>query len=597
MVFVGKVILFASVAIVNAELHCGLDPMINVDTWSSYLNEVGFIFGSACGRNRGIFVTNPPDGHTYNCAHFPTAWNVTDANGIKLLSNATAAVEILDTFIASVYYSTPTYARKTDPGSCDFEALSALTCGREYPWKTAPWATRLNNQPIRSVNLHGLFVLNSAVLGGFTDWSVLKASGIVHEHLAFTLQCESSGECDKLDTLWNSFYSAADFASIKTTGLNTVRIPIGFWYFDEMTGVSSVFRKPAVSIFDAKHPLTATVALAKEAGLQVILVLDGITEEEGAHAFASPVSVNSATTNTATALAHYFTLLQSFGIDNVLLLEIALAASLSPSDTAEITKTTVTALHAIHPTLPVMFPSQAIVPQHDNLYLDMPVLLTEDAPDIASDTPYMDREKMFAHEKIACGYKAPLHFTTCTKAPVLAGAFSLAIDDCLDMKSDFGQCTNLEERLTSPWWHRHTLSLAMRQIQTFERELGWSFSYWKLDEVTEASNPAALYWSFSMAIRAGIIDMYSIAQGTNAACNHAPAADFFMGDATYYPTAEATFTAESVASPIAVVPSHAVSQQWVVGAACGLVLAGLAGWLIRSRQEVKRGYAPIPYAV
>lgn len=63
--------LSAVVSVVGAiEMKCGLDPKVNADTFAAYVgnHEIGFLLESACGRNRGIFVTNPPDGHTYNCA-------------------------------------------------------------------------------------------------------------------------------------------------------------------------------------------------------------------------------------------------------------------------------------------------------------------------------------------------------------------------------------------------------------------------------------------------------------------------------------------------------------------------------------------------
>jgi hypothetical protein len=45
-----------------APMECHLDPKINAETWTSYIDDVGDVFASACGRNRGIFVTDPPDG-------------------------------------------------------------------------------------------------------------------------------------------------------------------------------------------------------------------------------------------------------------------------------------------------------------------------------------------------------------------------------------------------------------------------------------------------------------------------------------------------------------------------------------------------------
>ena len=85
---------------------------------------------SACGRNRGVFVTQPPDGHTYNCAHFPQRWNATDAAGVKKIADPAVAVATMDEFISFVYQSTPAYVRERDPGACDMEAMSVLQCGR-----------------------------------------------------------------------------------------------------------------------------------------------------------------------------------------------------------------------------------------------------------------------------------------------------------------------------------------------------------------------------------------------------------------------------------------------------------------------------------
>lgn len=48
--------------------------------------------------------------------------------------------------------------------------------------------------------------------------------------------------------------------------------------------------------------------------------------------------------------------------------------------------------------------------------------------------------------------------------------------------ADFGQCNNLAEREGSSWWTEHTRSFAMRQMGMFEREMGWSFWTWKLED-------------------------------------------------------------------------------------------------------------------
>jgi hypothetical protein len=158
--------------------------------------------------------------------------------------------------------------------------------------------------------------------------------------------------------------------------------------------------------------------------------------------------------------------------------------------------------------------------------------------DIASDTMETDRQKMYVHEKISCGYKAQLHFETCNAVPTLVGEFSLAIDNCIPFVDsrfkDYGQCNNLDVRTNSIWWHDHIQSFAMRQISTYERELGWCFWTYKLDDIVEATDLSASYWSFRLAASKGYFDKtwYSKVD----ACILGPEANYDLGDLAYDPT-------------------------------------------------------------
>lgn len=45
---------------------CSLDPnVVNLETIGQMENIALSIFASACGKNRGAFVLDPPDGNTY----------------------------------------------------------------------------------------------------------------------------------------------------------------------------------------------------------------------------------------------------------------------------------------------------------------------------------------------------------------------------------------------------------------------------------------------------------------------------------------------------------------------------------------------------
>jgi len=525
----------ASVVSGDVPVVCGLDEKINVETFSDYVDEIGNIFGSACGRNRGIFVTEPADGHTYNCAHFPVSWGVEDANAIKKAEPATA-VRILNEFISSVYLSTPDYIRAKDPGACDFEAMSSLTCGKELPWRTAPWYNKLL-APIRAVNIGGLFILSRWMLPGFVAWG--EETGIV-DNDSFSHHCAELALCGKLETHWETFYEQADFDQMRSFGLNSVRIPVGFWYFERLTGREPTFYiKPTKDILDENHPLTNTIRMAKNAGLFVILDLEAVTTEAAFDAAGTTIA-------TAAAMATYIAHIEAkFGLDNIILLEIGSAAVTSGESDAATLNAAITSVHSIIPTLPTMVLDSSATPSAglNNVYLNMKVFHGYAVPDVASDTSAADREKMYAHEKIACGFKAPLHFSTCQRLPTFVGEFSLATENCLpnvDTKfKNYGQCDRIGERKDSPWWQRHTKSFAMRQIDTYERELGWAFWSFKLDAVAEAASPSAVYWSFRMAVMQGLIDVASKSNPyapVPDACLHSPIPDYILGDDTYAPT-------------------------------------------------------------
>lgn len=48
-----------------ADFRCVLDKKLSPTTIKKFAAEIGDVWGDACGRNRGIFVLDPPDGKTY----------------------------------------------------------------------------------------------------------------------------------------------------------------------------------------------------------------------------------------------------------------------------------------------------------------------------------------------------------------------------------------------------------------------------------------------------------------------------------------------------------------------------------------------------
>jgi hypothetical protein len=192
--------------------QCVLDRSVINEKTVGELTDMGLsFFAPLCGKNRGAFVTDPPDGHTYGCLIIPQAWgevvglndNVTmaDSNDIKNQfaaqnTTATETVELLDLLVKAVYQSSAN--QKSDPYACDAGGLAELQCGNENDAK----------EPIRAVTLNGLFI------------PFLGANKTLEEA--------------------QTFYTPQDFADMKAMGLNTVQIPVPLDSFEHSKVAAAV---------------------------------------------------------------------------------------------------------------------------------------------------------------------------------------------------------------------------------------------------------------------------------------------------------------------------------------------------------------------
>jgi aryl-phospho-beta-D-glucosidase BglC (GH1 family) len=57
---------------------------------------------------------------------------------------------------------------------------------------------------------------------------------------------------------------------MKKVGLNSVRMPVGWWFFAEHAGINGApYVLPDEDLFDEQHPITQAIKWANDAGLQV----------------------------------------------------------------------------------------------------------------------------------------------------------------------------------------------------------------------------------------------------------------------------------------------------------------------------------------
>ncbi|GAA5850009.1 hypothetical protein JCM9279_004882 [Rhodotorula babjevae] len=110
---------------------------------------------------------------------------------------------------------------------------------------------------VRGVNLGSLFVFEPLGCLSFdSEWPCVEALG------ADVLQ-------SKFEAHWDSFYSEADFVEMVRLGLNTVRIPLGYWVVDSLIADGEHFLAGSFKY------LRQVVLWAKAAGLYIILDLHG----------------------------------------------------------------------------------------------------------------------------------------------------------------------------------------------------------------------------------------------------------------------------------------------------------------------------------
>lgn len=345
-------------------------------------------------------------------------------------------------------------------------------------------------------------------------------------------------------------------------GLNTIRLPVGYWYFAEKAGLDpSPYLVPDEDIYDAQHPITKVIRWAKDAGLQVILDLHGaplsqngldnsgkMSDDPDVHRWGETWLYNEAaiseTVQVLEGMALYIKYLsEELRLDNIMMLELVNEpwVFLDMGMVRDFYILAISSVRAVLPQLPILLHDSfhgdmwAMMLKYfpfDNVFMDTHLYHGFNPSDIASDTYEADKLKMYVHERMACAMTSMLRYETCSAAPTITGEFSLAIDNCMDAIDrkfqNYGQCDHIALRKTDPWWKDHIRSFAHRQMDVYERELGWAFWTYKLDEHAETTAESAPLWSFRLAVKEGYIDTTYPPH----ACKYDPIADYQGGAST-----------------------------------------------------------------
>eukprot|EP01062_Namystynia_karyoxenos_P017443 TRINITY_DN1641_c0_g1_i2.p1 TRINITY_DN1641_c0_g1~~TRINITY_DN1641_c0_g1_i2.p1 ORF type:complete len:672 (+),score=306.56 TRINITY_DN1641_c0_g1_i2:124-2016(+) len=546
-------------------LLCQMLPSVNatnIDTLKKDPKFVNEIAKYTCYLNRGIFALQKDQykGYTYSCNNFPAAWCkdptkctwqdvLNDNEGDKLMGHINEWFEGM--FNSSI---------EKHPADCTFDAYGAMSCPTVYakePWRTAPWVKELNNQPIRGVNIGGLFVLEPWINRGFANWG-----SEVYDQLTFSKKAKGdSALAKKLLDHWETWYTQDDFNKMaKDMQLNTVRLPLGWWYFAKEAKLETDYIVPTQNMSDKTHPINKVMMMAKNAGLKVIVDLHGApcsqngldnsgnksldgNQDNWGEAWLYDRTCMESTHAVLTVMARWVVEgLPAMGVTNTVLMlelvnepwvfnDISLVRDFYFYMLDSIRKMTCSGDCPAgslwtYKTLPLLwhdafrhFPWTWLLRHMDltHVFFDTHLYHAFNIADVASDNEQCDRQKVCITENIACQYDGLLTFKSCTSLPVFVGEWALAIDNCMPLLNgapgagattrdnwNAGQCGRAADRMKSLWWTVHFQNFANRQIYTFEQQLGWAFWCFKVDD-TAAADPNAPLWSMTQAFQKGFL--------------------------------------------------------------------------------------------
>lgn len=63
---------------------------------------------------------------------------------------------------------------------------------------------------------------------------------------------------------WKNWYEPDDFKGMKESGLNSVRLPVGWWYFAAKSAIErGPYIVPDEDLYEKHHPITDVIRWAK----------------------------------------------------------------------------------------------------------------------------------------------------------------------------------------------------------------------------------------------------------------------------------------------------------------------------------------------
>ncbi|KAI0200845.1 glycoside hydrolase family 5 protein [Astrocystis sublimbata] len=354
---------------------------------------------------------------------------------------------------------------------------------------------------IRGVNLGSLFIIEEwfaqdawASIGckGFYDeWSCVKHLGQSAADAAF-------------ENHWKSWIIKDDITQIAGYGLNTIRIPVGFWIKEDLVEDGEYYPRGGLSYLDR------IVEWAGDAGLYVIMDLHGApgsqspNEEFTGHSTANPGFFTAANYERANKFLEWMTerihtndAYRSVGMLQVINEPIKRRVNATDADDmlenfypaawdrirARESKLKIAVKDSLH----IQFMSSDWGSGHPDMYL--------------SDTTniYYDQHVYWKFDNRAGKNKTSYIDATCSlygpKDSVIVGEFSLSVASDVQDTAEFaiqGHPENVE-------WYTKYFSA---QVSNYEKSGGWVFWSWRCNWIHQFND---WRWCYKTAVEAGAI--------------------------------------------------------------------------------------------
>eukprot|EP01041_Mallomonas_annulata_P003981 gene3981-7933_t len=538
----------------SGNCQCILDPKINLLNFASFHKEIYEIWKKYC-------LDHPYGLQKVFCDNLRQRFGIDEMSPLSSI-NPKRGILALDQFIRATYAS----SINKNSSSCDFGPLGLFRCGRSDFTLNEPKLIESLKEPIRAVSVRGLFVLEpwiTPTLFQLTGYDTNK-----YPYKIITKKsCSFKNSCDQIYHHWESWYNQNDFDDMQLYGINTIRLPIGYWYFEEISCVPSGKHViPLQSLFSDNHPIATIVSYAQKSNLNVILDLHippiSLNETDEApgsgsyHVYLpdqySDVTVAIRSAEAVACYISFFIVERVHDVDPDLAVFVpdtvcignsindcdSVSDSDSDSDSEEMTTSSELCSATHESSHHYNHNHSHSHPIDDEMYDQRRHLLTcektlcaiseqdehEPVEEVDSTTTTTASSSSNSNSKKGKNNK---NVKNCQSLPSLV-EFSLSFDNChpthpsyVDNKNSVNNnnnninnngdhCFNMTRKyLESDWWTENLKAFAQLQMYTYEQKLGWVFSTYKLEASPSPSliAPAAYLWSFKLAVEKGYFDI------------------------------------------------------------------------------------------